>query len=147
MEVNSNQRERYKIPKTLIELMANHVFLPKKIADAEFKNIAEQENALLKLVLEVVIGSSYILPESTKHLFQTMVDVHCHGGMEKTRIASYIESLRPGQMFGLYIREQNCGFLIYAPPKGERIVSTFHASVPNDVVSSSPGDVQVIFIN
>lgn len=142
-DINANERDRFEIPNEIFELLADHVFLPKRVSVKDPENLAHQEEALLEFMLEVINGPFVQLAASTNHLFETMVDVHCHGGMDKARIAGHIDSLSPGQMFGLYIRQQNCGFLIYAPPNGDRIVSTFQASVPNEIICSSPSNVQV----
>lgn len=141
-----SKRGKYEIPKEIFEILVDHVFLPKKISGTNpAVNIDEQDEKLLSFILDSIENSSVQLPESTAHLFRTMVDVQCHRDWEKTKIAFHIQSLLPGHMFGLYIRKQNCGLLIYAPPNGDRIVSTFQASVPNEIICSSPSDVQVCF--
>lgn len=135
------------IPKALYELLVDHVFLPKRITGIHPKEIDQQENLLLSFIWDSMIHSHIELRDSTNHLFETMVNIHCHGGMEKTRISDHIKSISPGQMIGLFIRQQNCGLLIYRQPQNrEIIVSTFQASVPNEIICSSPSDVQVSFL-
>lgn len=133
----------------IFEYVVDHVFLPKRIKGSYASNHQKIDGTILTHLLAVFkdIAFTNHLPASTHHLFKTLMELHFEEQMDESIIASKIQSLAPGQMIGLFIREQNCGISIYKMPLihgAKRIVSTFHASIPNEVVTSNCSDIQVI---
>lgn len=133
----------------IFEYVVDHVFLPKRIKGSYALNQQKIDKTILTQMLAVFKDKAFAihLRASTHHLFKTLMELHFEEQMDESIIASKIQSLAPGQMVGLYIREQNCGITIYKMPLthgAKRIVSTFHASIPNEVVTSNCSDIQVI---
>ena len=125
--------------------MVQHVFLPRKLSK-EFdpsENVI-YENNLLALLADVVKGAQEYLPASTNSLFGRMYNVQ--RSFDSASIVDAIKTLSPGEMLGLYIREQNAGFCLYLPCEGDSgrgILSTFPASLSSELILNSPNEVQV----
>lgn len=64
----------------------------------------------------------------------------------KPIISHQLKYLKPSEMLGVYVRAQNCGLFIHMLAADEVTLSTFSASLPNEVIygDSINGDIQVI---
>lgn len=128
--------------------LIDHIFLPKQLPGEEADNLAEHEFSLLVLIADVVTKFGSIVPKHTKKMFRTMRDIEGTPLLKPKNISAAIEALEPGEMFGLYIRGQNCGINIFVPkdessPPKELILSTFEVSLRNEIVYSNLSDVEV----
>lgn len=74
-----------------------------------------------------------------------MRKLHCVNEVDPKKIVKQISSLRRGDMFAMYIREQNCGLFIHMAEDSEAILSTFQTSLPNEIIYGNDinGDIQV----
>ncbi len=141
-------KPKFKFHEKSFELMINEVFLPKKLP--EFYDAAKayhHETRMLALMADLIQELSDELPKSTQNLFQTWSFLQCRQYLEPPQLQNAIASLKDGEMFALYIRQQNCGFCIYIPRgkenENQAIVSTFPVSLENSLVMSNGNDLQV----
>lgn len=60
-------------------------------------------------------------------------------------ISKQMKSLKSGNMMGIHVREQNCGLFIHMTSDDEATISTFQASLPNEMIygENVNGDIQV----
>lgn len=129
--------------------MLDHVILPRKLSSATTELLPQTEVELLENFIDTfrVFHETDIIPDVTKHLFKNLKTLHGRcAKLDQKTIAEQIDALEPGQIFGMYVREQNCAILVYAPPDNtddQWILSTFHPSLPNAVISGNRSDVQV----
>lgn len=128
--------------------MIDHMFLPRKLFEASTKMLHEVENTLLEHFITILetFHEKGDLPDTTIDFFRNLRKIHTdRASLNKQTIARQIDAVKPGQMFGMYVREQNCGILIYAPKNlaAEWIFSTFHPSLENEVISGNENDIQV----
>lgn len=141
-------KPKFKFHEKLFELMINEVFLPKKLPDFyDATKVYHHETRLLAIMADSIQELSDELPKSTQHLFQTWSFLQCRQYLEPPQVLNAIASLKQGEMFTLYIRQQNCGFCIYIPRDKEHenqaIVSTFPVSLENSLIMSNGNDFQV----
>lgn len=142
-------KPKFKFNKKLFELMVHEVFLPKKLP--EFYNASKaylHESRLLALMADVIQELSNELPKSTHNMFQTWSFLQCPcQSLEAPEMQNAIASLKHGDMFALYIRQQNCGLCLYIPQdqqyENKAIVSTFPVSLENSLIMSNMNDLQV----
>lgn len=128
----------------------DHVFLPQKLLEAvPADELHTTEVALLQWITKIIKNFDENEPlDATKHLFQNMADIYGENDLNYLNVAAQLDNLQAGQMFGIFLREQNCGVLIYSPKDitslvNRRIISTFQSSVENKVISGNSGDIQV----
>lgn len=143
---------KFKFSKKFFELMIQEVFLPKKLPDSyDAAKAYEHESRLLALMADTIQELRNDLPHSTFNLFETWSFLQCRPNMEAVEVLNAIASLRSGDMFALYIHQQNCGLFLYIPDddvnKNKVIVSTFPASLRNKGIMSNMNDLQVNLLN
>lgn len=141
-------KPKFKFNKNLFELMIHEVFLPKKLPDFyDATKAYNHETRLLALMADLIQEMTKELPKSTHNMFQTWSFLQCRQYLEPPELQNAISSLKSGEMFALYIRQQNCGFCLYIPPgknyNNRAIVSTFPLSLENSLVMSNENDLQV----
>lgn len=146
------RKPKFEFNKKLFELMIHEVFLPKKLPDAyDATKAYKHEARILALMADIVQELSDVLPKSTHNLFQRWSFLQCRRKLEAPEMQNAIASLKDGEMFALYIRQQNCGFCLYIPHdqdnnnNNKAIVSTFPVSLENTLIMSNMNDVQVRF--
>lgn len=158
-ELNDNIIETVRLNQLLLKevehkAMQTHVLWPRFLPAKEKYDLRKHESALIALMtdtLEWFEDTAKILPSNTSRLFRGLYNIDtstdAHG------ISFEINRLRCGKMFGIYVKHQRCGLLIYIPPKDnwtvetkEAIVSTFPVFVPGDeLYDAENSDFQVIF--
>lgn len=86
-----------------------------------------------------------ILPSVVRQMFSNMTQLHCSDILDPKIISSQMKNLKSGSMMGIYVREQNCGLFIHMANDDEATISTFQASLPNEMIygGSINGDIQV----
>lgn len=139
-----SNRRRFTFDIANFEGLIQNVFLIRKLSDAyDWNKVIDYDNSIMALMADVIKGFEEHLPCSTRKLIDTMANIQ--PTFNKSTISETITTLRRGEMFGLYIREQNCGFCLYFPQSynDRAVVATFPASLPNQVILTSPNDVQV----
>lgn len=120
----------------IVKRLIPHVFLPLKLPGAITESIISEEKHLLLMLQQIIEQHKHIAQiDETCNVFQSWVKVQVHD----CEITGQIKSLRPGQLFALYVRAQNCGLLVSVPKQypDEIIWSTFPASQKNEVVTGT----------
>lgn len=126
--------------------MVDHVFLHRKL-EANPENLQCTELKLLAfLTLQTQSLITPIFPQVVKRLFSNMKQLHCVEALDPEVLSNQIASLKTGDMFGMYIREQNCGLFIQMGENDVATLSTFQASLPNEMIygHNINGDIQVM---
>lgn len=94
-----------------------------------------------------VIGLSGKIPDQTVKLFQSLRTIHDESIPSAGTIRTEINALRPGYSFAMFVRRQNCMFIIHAPTKNgvpnDVIVATFPGNLHPNEVYQSDSDIEV----
>lgn len=133
--------------------MITHVIWPRKLPSKTFDiDSSEHETALIALMLDTLecieITNDWLA--SSVKLFLGLYNMNTSPDAEI--IASEINRLTDGDMFGYFVKSQNCGISIYMPPRDASsidpksvIVSTFPVLISNEeIYSASHSEFQVI---
>lgn len=126
--------------------MVDHVFLHRKL-EANPENLHRTELKLLHILsTHTQSFKTAIFPQTVQRLFSNMKQLHCVEALDPEVISNQIGSLKNGDMFGMYIREQNCGLFIQMVEDDVATLSTFQASLPNEMIHGDNinGDIQVV---
>lgn len=117
------------------DMLLNHIVLPRYLPQSKSRHFHQTELKLLNEMVENVVNLSQKIPPKTVQLFEKMRKIH----HERTpsNISKEINALQPGDSFAMFVRRQNCVFLIYAPPD-ENIVA---GQPQNVIVSTFPGNL------
>lgn len=123
----------FNCPPNIVEHIVDQLFLPRRMTVVPA--VPAVELIILKWMahtLDQTDGAQGISAH-TKRLFKNMVSIHCDGAMNIQTIAAQIDSAAPGDMFGMFVRPQNCCVLIHTPKKhecNELMMTTFHTTLP-----------------
>lgn len=126
--------------------MVDHIFLPRQIK-AVGANLHYVESSLLKHVADFIesVECANMCTPAIQRLFSNMKALHYVDEINPKEISNQISNLHRGDMFAMYVREQNCGLFIHMAEDAEAILSTFQASLPNEIIygNNTNGDIQV----
>ncbi len=126
-----------------------HVFLPLKLPGQASANLIAEENHLLSLFHKTIRDYRFI-PQiiETCSAFETWFNVQVKNKSSCEDVKDAIQSLKPGQLFALYVRAQNSGLLISIPKDSplDIIWSTFPASHKNNEITGKSKKIQFIFV-
>lgn len=124
-----------------------HVFFPRQIAaSSENSQLVKTESFIAeRFTAEVESFECAIFPSVVRRLFSNMPEFHHVDALDPKRISEQIASLQLGDMFGMYVREQNCALFIHVTKDDEATLSTFQTSLPNEAIYGDKvnGDIQV----
>lgn len=95
------------------EYLLHHVLLPRVLPVKYPENQEELERRLLLYIFESVESCSEWIPPATIRFFQTLQRTHDTPNPEN--ISKQINHLQPGEMFAMFIRQQNTALLIHMP--------------------------------
>lgn len=126
--------------------MVDHVFLHRKVA-ANSNNLHRTElNLLDALTTTIESVESEIFPSVVRQLFTNMKQLHRDDDLNPKEISKQLANMKLGEMLGIYVRAQNCGLFIHMRTDDEVTLSTFSASLPNEVIygENINSDIQVI---
>lgn len=132
--------------------LLTHVILPRFLPQSEsLQTYYHTELKLFDEMCENVMDLSGIIPSETVALFKSMHKAHHN--LNSTTIFNQINALQPGDTFALYVRRQNCAFMIHVPTDENlvygkphhAIVATFPARMHPDEIYKCDSDLEVIF--
>lgn len=125
--------------------MIDHVFLPRKLPEKRIDLYNTERNLLRSMTATIESLDNEILPSVVRQMFSNMTQLHCSDILDPKIISSQMKNLKSGSMMGIYVREQNCGHFIHMANDDEATISTFQASLPNEMIygGSINGDIQV----
>lgn len=137
-------------PQQWQDMLLKHIILPRYLPQFKSRHFHQTELRLLNGMVENVVKLSEKIPSKTVQLFEKLQKVH----HERTpsNISSEINSLQPGDTFAMFVRRQNCVFIIYAPPDENVrygkpknvIVATFPGNLHPNEVYHCDSDMEVI---
>lgn len=125
--------------------MIDHVFLPRKLPENPIDLYNTERNLLRSMTATIESLGNEIFPSVVRQMFRNMTQLHCSDILDPKIISSQMKNLKSGSMMGIYVREQNCGLFIHMANDDEATISTFQASLPNEMIygGSINGDIQV----
>lgn len=149
-----NVRLRSCISISVHKHMITHVLWPRKLSSM-YSETTTHETALVALMtdtLDLLENNCTSLTSSAK-LFRAMFNTNT--SPDAHIISMEINRLKHGEMFGFFIKHQNCGLSIYVPPSADgsstvqaksAIVSTFPVAIDNkEIYAATHSEFQVIF--
>lgn len=135
------------------ESLLYHVLLPRYLPQEKPKNFHGIELQLLTQMVDNVVDLSEFIPSKTVGLLKSLKKIQFDCNAEV--VAAEVNALRPGDTFAMFVRRQNCGFMIYALPE-ERIdaehptdviVATFPGNLHPNEVYNHASDIEVTVFN
>lgn len=139
---------------TVHKHLITHVLWPRKLPSVDSSETTKHETALVALMTDTLEWFEHksTLTSSAK-LFRAMFNTNT--SPDADIIAMEINRLKHGEMFGFFVKHQNCGLSIYVPPSADSsstvqaksaIVSTFPVSIGNkEIYAATHSEFQVIF--
>lgn len=134
------------IPKATLDDLAVHIIFPRKLCT---KSPPQQNESLLSALMGYTIepiAKKQSLPQSTIKLVKSLSDLHPLDN--ETIVSATISGLKPGEMTGLYVNQQNVCLIVYrtaADDSNDYIVSTFPGCLSIDQIHDCESDLQVRF--
>lgn len=129
------------------ENLLDHVLLPRYLSSEKLTHF--HEVTLLSYMIETLKDFSDSPPNTLK-MFESLARVHRQRSAEI--ISKEINELQPGNTFAMFVRRQNCCFMVHMPitnvqikPNDETtvIVSTFPGSIHPREIYGNPSDLEV----
>lgn len=125
--------------------MIDHVFLPRTLPQKPIDLHNTERNLLNLMTATIESLENGILPSAIRQMFINIRQLHCIDLLDPKKISKQMKNLKIGDMMGVYVREQNCGLFIHRSNDDEVTISTFSASLPNEMIYGDTinGDIQV----
>lgn len=119
--------------------IVTHVAWTRCLPQRERENLGEHETGLTELMIDAVdwFVQKNILPQKTIEMFNDVFNVKTATNAAEI-VSSQINQLKAGEMMGMHVAQQNCGFVVYklpgkgAAPSNEVVVTSFPVSVSAD---------------
>lgn len=124
---------RYLSPLEQQNILLNHIILPHFLPASTGPRFHNTELKLFDEMFKTVMDLSHSIPAKTVALFKSMHTIH-HKLTPKV-VSKEINALQPGDTFAMFVRRQNCTFMVHVPPD-ERIV---HGKPQNAIVATFTG--------
>lgn len=132
--------------------LLDHVLLPRLLPQTKGNNLHDLELDLLLRMVELVEVQDEWIPAPTVKMFQNLylVQAECQPEM----IFEQINDLKPGGTFALFVKGQNCVFVVHMPLTDDNeqpddlttvIVATFPGSMDPKDINKNFGDFEVSF--
>lgn len=131
-------------------ILLNHIILPRFLPQSNTPQFHQTELQLFDEMYENVMDLSEVIPSKTVALFKSMHKVHHK--LTPTDVSKEINALQPGDTFAMFVRRQNCTFMVYVPPDENiangrpqnAIVATFPGRLHPNEVYKCDSDIEVI---
>lgn len=138
--------------KNLEAELLNHVLLPRFLPQMKHNESYEHELELLQRMVDVVELHDEWIPEQTIDTLRHMSLIQTDCSAET--IYERINSLTPGKTFAMFVKDQNCMFVIYMPANDSTemtdgtkmkwvIVATFPGNFDCKDINRTIGDYEV----
>lgn len=140
-------------PQQKHDMLLQHVILPRFLPQKKSSHLHSTElQLMIEMVLNVVNLSGKI-PKQTVELFKSFWKIHKELIPNPSTVSAQINALQPGHTFAMFVRRQNCMFVVHAPPTAdvksantapqEVIVATFPGNLHPDEVYNVDSDIEV----
>lgn len=132
--------------------LLNHVLLPRFLPQTKQNNLYDLELDLLSRMVELIETQDEWIPNSTVKMFTNVYRVQAE--CQPETIFNQINNIKPGGTFALFVRGQNCVFVIYMPSTDDNkqpddsttvIVATFPGNLDPKDINKNIGDFEVSF--
>lgn len=139
-------------PQQKQDMLLQHVILPRLLPQEKSRHLHQTELQLLQNMAENIVDLREKIPFETVELFANFWDIHNESIPNESKVNAKVNALRPGKSFAMFVRRQNCMFVIHAPPNGnassteppkEVIVATFPGNLHPDEVYQHDSDIEV----
>lgn len=148
MDSNTNATEQQ-----LHDMLLRHINLPRFLPQKKSANLHQTELLLMHYMVQNVINVNDKIPTQTVQLFKGLWTIHNDSLPNERTVSTEINALRSGHSFGMFVRRQNCMFVIHAPSNhgktdanttpAEVIVATFPGNLHPDEVYKYSSDIEV----
>lgn len=134
--------------------LLDHVLLPRLLPQTKRNNLHDLELDLLSRMAELVEVQDEWIPAPTVKMFENLY--HVQAECQPETIFEQINDLKPGGTFALFVKGQNCVFVVYMPLTDDNdqpepddlttvIVATFPGSMDPKDIYKNFGDFEVSF--
>lgn len=118
------------------DILLNHIILPHFLPQTDSPQFHQIELQLFDEMIKNVMDLSEHIPPKTIKLFKRMHKIHHK--LTAKNISKEINALQPGDTFAMFVRRQNCTFMVYVPPD-ENDYYILHGKPENAIVATFPG--------
>lgn len=140
MSPSKNKEKRS--PQQLREDLLKHVLLPRVLPQEKSANLHGDEMNLMSVMVDNVERMAEYLPKNTVGMFQRLRRIQQMRTGEC--IANEIKALQPGETFAMFVRRQNCAFMVHKTATGKDvIVATFPGNLHPKEVYGHRSDIEV----
>lgn len=136
------------------DMLLRHIILPRFLPQAKSSYFHQTEIQLMQQMAQNVFNLSEKIPMQTVKLFESFLEIHKESIPNQNTISTEINVLRPGHSFAMFVRRQNCMFVIHAPPNHSEnvantapqdvIIATFPGNLHPEEVYKHDSDIEVI---
>ena len=138
-------------PQQKQDMLLRHVILPRLLPQEKSSYFHQTELQLIHEMIQNVVNLYPKIPFQTAKLFLSFFQIHKELVPNESTISKEINELKPGHSFAMFVRRQNCMFVIHAPPNQptntapqEVFVATFPGNLHPDEVYQHDSDIEVI---
>lgn len=147
--------ERKLTPQQKQDMLLHHVILPRFLPQGKSSHFHQTEIQLMHEMVQSVCNLREEIPMETVKLSLNFWKIHHESMPNQSTISTEIKALQPGNSFAMFVRRQNCMFVIHAPSsQGEKaeqanavpqevIVATFPGNLHPDEVYKHDSDIEV----
>lgn len=136
----------------MIDDLLLHVILPRVLPNTWPSSFYRAEESLLSHMVKNIVNSRECMPPKTIEMFQRLERMHL--SFTPTNISNEINELKSGDTFAIYVRRQNCMFIVYVPSSEgvsdskiqNVIVATFPGNLHSSEIYKHDSDIEVISV-
>lgn len=114
-------------------ILLNHIILPHFLPQSTTPHYHQSELQLLTEMTANIFDLRKYIPPQTVALFNSMNEIVQE--LKPANISEKINALQPGDTFAMFVRRQNCAFIIHAPSNE----NVFNGRPENVIVATFPG--------
>lgn len=136
-------------PQQKQDMLLQHVILPRLLPQQKSRHLHQIELQLMQNMTENILKLREKIPSETVELFANFWKIHDEAIPKQSAVMARIKALRSGKSFAMFVRRQNCMFVIHAPrtknaevPE-EVIIATFPGNLHPDEVYHYDSDIEV----
>lgn len=134
LEIDGMESKRRQLsPLQKQNILLNHIILPQFLPATTSPRFHQTELKLFDEMFNTVMDLSHSIPKETVALFKSMHKIHHK--LTPANVSREINALQPGDTFAMFVRRQNCAFIVHVPA-GDAVVN---GKPQNAIVATFPG--------
>lgn len=150
--LNEPDPDKNPTPQRKQDMLLQHVILPRYLPQKKSIHFHPTELQLMNEMVQNVVNFSGKIPSQTVKLFANLWETHNESIPNPTTVTTQINALQSGHSFAMFVRRQNCMFVVHAPANHENaantapqkvIVATFPGNLHPDEVYNHDSDIEV----